>query len=173
MFGRGNRALVDHWLGLWDGDNLPAWPLFDPGALPDLIPGMLFFELRGDRSLLCTFCGDAMMYGLGFDLTGKDWLALARPDQRALRLHGYQTVAAGAVSHSTRYAQHRSGAVHYAEEVLLPFARLPDGAFPVLAHVGWRPVETDISSPEIRNSTAIPDEISFISLGASDRTQGL
>jgi len=173
LLGRANRALIDHWLTLWEGDLLPAWPSFDPAKLPDLLPGMLFFELHADNTLMCTFCGEAMVHALGFDLTGKDWLSLARPDQRAQRLQGYRAVAAGAVSHSTRYAQHRSGAVHYAEEVLLPFLPLSTGSVPVLAHVGWRPVETDMSSAEIRNSTAIPDEITLVPLGANDRTQRL
>jgi hypothetical protein len=164
MFGRASRRLADYWLTCWRSDALPLWPTFDTTPIADLAPGLLAFELRTDDTLICTLCGDAVKRALGMDLTGEDWIGLAPGEQRAQRLAGYRAITAGAVGHCIRHARHRSGSVHYAEEILLPFAPLASGARPVLVHLGWRPIEVDASTAEICNNRDIPDEIALISL---------
>jgi hypothetical protein len=125
------------------------------------------FELHPDGRLICISCGEYIRRSTGMDLTGKDWVALALPEQRAGRLAAFRNVAAGAVAHSLRYGEHASGEVHYIEEILLPFAERPDGIVPVMAHLGWRPAESGPSdSAEFRNSRAIPNEFQLIALRA-------
>ena len=164
VFGKANRRLADYWLALWQGESLPAWERFRMSDIPDLEPGISVFELHPEGVLMCIACGSAVERSLGVDLTGKDWLALSSPDQRASRLAGFTAIASGKVGHAVRYAQHRSGEVHYIEEILLPFAQRSGGATPVLSHIGWRPSDPLATEPEIRNSRRVPDEVTLVSL---------
>jgi hypothetical protein len=125
------------------------------------------FKLYPDDRLICISCGDHIRRLAGMDLVGKDWVALALPEQRSGRLNAYRNVADGAVAHSLRYGEHASGEVHYIQEILLPFAETSDGIVPVIAHLGWRPAETGSpDAAEFRNNRAIPDEFQLISLRA-------
>jgi hypothetical protein len=164
VFGKANRRLADYWLSLWRGDALPEWEHFRMSEVGDLEAGISVFELHPEGVLLCTVCGEAVARSLGMNLTGKDWLAYTAPEQRPARLNGFSTVAAGQVLHAVRYAHHRSGELHYVEELLLPFAERTGGARPILSHIGWRPTSRQDSEPEIRNSRTVPDEVVLVSL---------
>jgi hypothetical protein len=165
VFGKANRRLADYWLSLWRGDALPDWSAFRMSAVSELEPGISVFELHPENVLLCIVCGAAVARSIGMDITGKDWLALSAPDQRASRLNGFTAIARGQAGQAIRYAQHRSGEVHYVEELLLPFAAGSGGAIPVLSHIAWRPSDPFASEAEIRNSRMVPDEVVLVPLG--------
>jgi hypothetical protein len=167
LLGRSNRRIVDCWLAQWRSDALPEWTTFSIEPVQELKPGIVVFKLYPDGRLICISCGEHIRRLAGLDLTGKDWVALALPEQRAGRLAAYRNVAGGAVAHSLRYGEHASGEVHYIQEILLPFAETAEGVVPVMAHLGWRPAETGpADGGEFRNSRAIPDEFQLISLRA-------
>ncbi len=164
VFGKTSRRLVEYWLSLWDGDRLPDWHAFRMTAVADLEPGISVFELHPEDVLLCIACGEAVARSIGMDIAGKDWLALAEPGHRERRLNGFRAIAAGKAGHCIRYAQHRSGELHYVEEILLPFVASADGVHTVLSYLGWRPIGEDAGTAEFRNSRQIPDEVILISL---------
>jgi hypothetical protein len=164
MLGLSNRRLAEYWLTQWDDDRLPQWSRFGTAPIADLLPGCALIEVQG-RVLHCASWGEALVRSTGMDMTGKDWLGETPEAGRAERLARYTAVANGSVGHAMRYAQHRSGAVHYVEEIMLPFAPRSAGARPVLVHVAWRPTDPNSTEPEIRNARAIADEFSQIALG--------
>jgi hypothetical protein len=75
---------------------------------------------------------------LDAELTGRDWIAMAPPAHRAIRLRNLSAVARGAVLVTHRRAAMVAGDDCSNEEIALPFAPEDSGVHPIMVHVDWR-----------------------------------
>ena len=142
--GSGSRRVADYWLSLWKGDELPLRADFKPRGVADQLPTISIFDVVPDKSVYCRLHGSVLGQGFGEDITGKDWLALTPPAERATRLQRWSDVARGAIGRGLRVGRRESGEPQYSEEMMLPFGDIgPDGARQILYHLSWRQTNYD------------------------------
>jgi hypothetical protein len=134
-----NRAFVDYWLSLWDGDALPSRARFSPAKMKPFLPSILIFDVVPDERVTVRLAGTGYRYVLKTDPTGTDWIDAAPESHRATRLRIFSAIARGAILVAHRRIATLGGGEHVSEEVLLPFAEEESGHVPVLAHVNFRP----------------------------------
>jgi hypothetical protein len=97
--------------------------------------------------------GSFVVEGAGRDITGCDWLALTRPEERPERLKRFSDVARGAIGRGVRTASRASGETQFCEEILLPFRDVgAHGSRQVLTYIGWRPSLYDPTITGIANT---------------------
>jgi PAS domain len=138
--GPGGQRLARYWLSLWRGDALPMRADFRPKEIIDLLPSICLFDVVPGESVYCRLAGTFIVQGAGQDLTGRDWLAMTHPDERATRLARFSDIARGAIGRGLRMAKRVSGEPQACEEIMLPFADVAaDGARQVLTYIAWRP----------------------------------
>ena len=136
-----NRALVEHWLSLWQGDALPPRAALNPARMKAYLPNMMLFNVVPDVSVHVRLAGTHFTHILGADLTGVDWIAAAGPERAAKRLAMFGVLARGAMLIDHRHATMAVGEPAVLEEIILPFAADAEGASPVLAHVNLSGVQ--------------------------------
>ncbi|HEX2591168.1 MAG TPA: PAS domain-containing protein [Rhizomicrobium sp.] len=163
-----NRRFANYWLSLWDGDNLPSRSALNPARLRDLLPGVVLLEVRGREAIRCRVAGTAIQQGLGFDITGKDWLAMTPEDQKPVRLHRIDELLAGAGSRNLREGYTVTGSQVCAEEVQFPFADVgEDGSRLLISHVAWRAGSAARGNPQLRDAHHIASHFQPIPLAAA------
>ncbi|HEY4112767.1 MAG TPA: PAS domain-containing protein [Rhizomicrobium sp.] len=133
-----NRQFAEHWLSLWEGDELPPSSRFNPAQLKAFLPGILKFEVVPDARVTVRLAGTGYRFVLQKDPTGADWIEAAPQSHRAQRLRIFSTVARGAVLVAHRRIAMLGGDDFISEEVLLPFAPDATGAVAVLARVNFK-----------------------------------
>lgn len=160
------RRLVEYWLSLWRGAEIPMRADFHPKAVSDLLPSIGIFDVVPDKSVRCRLVGSRLVEGAGgVDITGQDWLAMTAPDDRAVRLRRFSNVAQGAIGLGQRAAERASGEHLRAEEVMLPFGDVgPDGARQVLTHIAWTPTLYDPIQTGIAKNSGLLLEFQLIPL---------
>jgi len=136
---KSNRALADYWLSLWDGDELPLRAKFNPAKMKPFLSSMLIFDVVPDERVMVRLAGTGFRYILDTDPTGTDWIAAAPESHRAKRLGLFSAVARGAIVVAHRRIAMLVGDDYTSEEVLLPFAKEPNGSVPVMVHVNFKP----------------------------------
>lgn len=138
------RLVAGYWLSLWKGDALPMRADFKPKNIVKELPAVALFDVLPDESVRCRLLGSNLVQGLGKDITGQDWLALTKPEDRPLRLLRWSVVARGAIGRGLRAGMRESGALQYSEELMLPFGDVgADGSRQVLFHLSWRQTTYD------------------------------
>jgi hypothetical protein len=146
-----NNAVAEHWFSLWDGDALPTRSQFRPAKVKALLPDLVLFDVIPEKSVIVRLAGTNVAKALGFELTGRDWLAAAEPDQRAGRLAYFTAVVKGAVGYAHRDVTMSYGGNTRSEEMLLPFAAdSGTDAHAVLCHIDW-PREFSFAHPRAPN----------------------
>jgi hypothetical protein len=162
--------LVRYWLSLWRGDRLPMRADFHPRAVSDLLPLICIFDVVPDKSVRCRLVGSRLVEAAnGYDITGQDWLALSKPEDRHVRLQRFSDVARGAVGRGTRLARRTSGDAQHAEEILLPFGDVgADGARQVLTHIGWVTSLYDPTLTGLARNNGVLLEFELLPLQASN-----
>jgi hypothetical protein len=126
---------------------------FNPGAVRDLLPGIVILEVRPGASLHCRLAGSAIRQGLGIDITGKDWLAMTPNDQKATRLERIGALLDGAASRNLREGFAWNNQPVAAEEVQLPFGDIgEDGSRLLISHVAWRSGGLESGKPQLRDA---------------------
>jgi hypothetical protein len=167
-FGPENLRLARYWLSLWNGDALPLRAAFDPKKAQAHLPGLAIFEVKPDESVRCRLFGSALVTAIGKDITGCDWLAMTKEDQRATRLFRYSSVARGAIARCIRRGIDRSGETILTEEIMLPFGDIAeDGTRLVLYHANWRPVVFERGTAELSEIDGIAAEFQSAPLMAA------
>jgi hypothetical protein len=147
------ERLAQYWLSLWRGDELPLRADFQPRKVPDLLPSIMIFDVVPEKSVYCRLAGSFIVEGAGRDITGCDWLALTKPEERSERLKRFSVVALGAIGRGIRYARRVSGNDQTCEEIMLPFADVGlNGSRQVLSYIGWQPSVFDPTIRGISNS---------------------
>lgn len=138
------KPVVDYWLSLWRGDELPLRADFKPRSVTKALAALAIFDVVPDKSVYCRLVGSALTQGLGQDVTGQDWLALTRPEDRGTRLQRWTDVARGGIGRGLRAGFRESGEAQYSEELMLPFAAPEDSDVrQVLYHISWKQTEYD------------------------------
>jgi hypothetical protein len=162
-----NRRFANYWLSLWDGDQPPERAAFQPGRVPELLPGIAITEVRPGESVRIRLAGTAIEAGLGMDLTGKDWLALTPPAQRMTRLERFATLLKGAASRNIKRGVSLAGTPISAEEMQFPFAGVgEDGTRLLISHIAWRAGSFDLNDSRVRGAADVATTFDLLSLKA-------
>ena len=160
-----STRVAQYWLSLWRGDALPVRADFKPRDMAEHLPNIALFDVVPEVSVRCRLQGSTLARGLGEDITGQDWLALTRPEDRALRLERWSSVARGAIGRGLRLGHRESGENQYAEELMLPFGDIAqDGSRQVLFHLAWRQTRYDPTRGGIENVNALSQEFHLTDL---------
>ena len=133
-----NRAFAGYWLSLWQGDELPRLERFDCDLVRELVPNLIVFDAVPGRHVIVRRAGRETCAVIGAELDGVDWVMTARVRNRKLRMRNFDTIADGAVLFTRRRLTMVSGPPLFNQELVLPFARDPDGMHPVVAHTDWK-----------------------------------
>jgi hypothetical protein len=143
-----------YWLSLWRGDQLPRRADFEPKKIAPHLRALAIFDVVPDKSVFCRLQGSGLAEALGRDITGQDWLALTKPEDRPVRLQRWSDVARGAIGRGLRQGVRESGEPQYSEEIMLPFGEA-DGAHQVLFHVSWRQTAYNPTRAGISNANGL------------------
>jgi two-component system response regulator FixJ len=101
----------------------------------------------------CRFAGPAYKFLFGYDISGKDWIALTAPDERAECLAHDTGIVLGAIGTSRRRDPNRHGVDEWFGDIQLPFANISeDGTRSYLRHSDWRPRGHELSLRRSRTS---------------------
>lgn len=118
------RRYADYWLALQGGTERD----FDPATVDDILRNTVQFEVRPRRRAIWLSAGRTVNEGLGVNLAGRDYAAMASPTDRPLRLARMTVVATGCASLQTRWAMNSAGRLHFLKELALPMPAGPNGA---------------------------------------------
>jgi hypothetical protein len=159
------NAVARYWLSLWRGDQLPVRADFQPKMIAPHLRAVGIYEVVPGVSVRCRLMGSGLAEGLGQDITGQDWLAFTRPEDRPIRLQRWSAVANGAIGRGLRPGHRASGEYQICEEVLLPFGGVSqDGARQVLFHLSWRQSTYDPTRTGVENVNGLSLEFSITEL---------
>ncbi|HSM94725.1 MAG TPA: PAS domain-containing protein [Rhizomicrobium sp.] len=157
--------MTDYWLSLWKGDALPSRADFKPKNILKELQAVALFDVIPDVSVRCRLLGSGLARGLGADITGQDWLALTRPEDRPIRLLRWSVVARGSIGRGLRAGMRESGAMQYSEELMLPFGDVAeDGSRQVLFHLSWRQTTYDPTRGGIMAVNSVLQDFRLIEL---------
>src|ERR1700761_3914522 len=133
-----------HWLGAWRNGLPPRRRSFDLDALWQYKPAMMLCRVVKDKSLTCVHGGAFLRVALGYDISGRNLLALFPEDKRAGELERAWAIAEGAISVRYRKFASKDGQEGLAQGIALPFSgQDAAGGRHFLMHTNWRPVGTD------------------------------
>jgi len=159
-----NRAVVEVWLSLWDGDGLPSRDKLSPFKFKAFLPDILVFDVVPDRSVTVRLAGTRFLTILGTELTGMDWIASAPPDYRAERLEIISDIARGGIGIGHRRIDMTLGESYVCQEVMLPFAPSTEGAASqVVTHVNWQ-ADKFLQIKSARQATGTPMDFKVVPL---------
>jgi hypothetical protein len=154
-----------YWLSLWHGDQLPVRADFQPKKIASHLRAVGIYDVVPDVSVRCRLMGSALAEGLGQDITGQDWLALTRPEDRPVRLQRWSAVANGAIGRGLRPGHRASGEYQISEEILLPFGDVAeDGSRQILFHLSWRQSTYDPTRTGVENVNGLSLEFHITDL---------
>jgi hypothetical protein len=139
-----NREFAAYWLSLWRGDAPPLLSVFDPLKVAKLLPSLVMVEVRPGASEHCRAAGSNVSLALGFELTGKDLIAMTPQVQRRERVRLVEDIVLGGLSTSYRTFLRSDGHKDIIQELAVPFADMTvDGSLRYLVHTNWRPTEQE------------------------------
>jgi hypothetical protein len=130
-----NRAFVQHWLSLWQGDELPARTQLNPSKMKRFLTKMMILDVVPDQGVTIRLAGTGLTAVLEMELAGKDWIALAPEHYREERLRIFSDIARGAFGVGHRRVDLLHDETMTCEEVILPLASSATGTIPVIIHV--------------------------------------
>lgn len=147
-FGRARRSAVEaqlsddsrHLLAAWNGWRgnrlLPYRRDMDLVSIARLMPQLVLLEAHGPQRMVFRLAGTGIETVAGLRLMGRDYIALAQPDQRAARsrlMWGAATQPCGLLAFHP-YQHPDSGRWHQIETFVLPI--LPDDASAPMQLIG-------------------------------------
>lgn len=131
--------MFEHWLSLWEGNELPKVERFRPDDVPQLAPNTLIFNVIPEKSVTIRSAGaNFAKSGSGWKL-GTDWLTTAPPKVRESRLRRFTASARGAIIRGIPEAILKSEHAYFYEAAHFPFRPDADGTTPVLVYIDWDP----------------------------------
>lgn len=77
-----NRAWARHWWSLPRDMAVPVRSVFNPMAVPSLLPHMMIYDLSEPEIVRIRLMGTSVVASFGFDPTGRDYLDLVDPARR-------------------------------------------------------------------------------------------
>lgn len=162
---REGKFVVDYWLSLWRGSELPLRADFKPKNVARELHAIGMFDVVPGESVRCRLLGSGLAQGLERDITGMDWLALTMPVDRPIRLQRWSDVARGAIGRGLRAGFRESGEPQYSEELMLPFGdTAEDGSRQVLYHLSWSQTAYDPTRGGIEAVNRLSQEFRLIYL---------
>ena len=147
-----NRLVLDYWLSLRRGPNLPRRADFNPAHVRPALARLCLFDAKAGERLSCRLAGSAVAQGLGAEISGRDFRSFTPPQQRRNRLDTYHRVLGGMVMRNDRTAMLTTGRRMDWQELILPFGDIQeDGSQQVLIAADFGPLdyrERVVSIPE-------------------------
>ena len=134
-----SQEMFEHWLSLWEGNELPAVEKFSAERVPRLAPNILIFNVVPETSVTVKFAGSNFTRSSSGWQLGSDWLTSAPPKTRDSRLRRFTASARGAIVRGIPEAILKSEHAYFYEAVHFPFRPGKDGSIPVLVYVDWDP----------------------------------
>ena len=160
-----NRGVMETWLSLWCGNELPDRRQLNPADLKRNLSHLAIFDVVPGVSVTVRLAGTSFGSVLGMELTGQDWIALAPENHRAGRLRTFADIASGALCIATRHVETGAMEASLTEEILLPLAVDPvHGIYPVLCHVDWKSARPDMRIKSPAQAIGTPDSFAIIPL---------
>jgi hypothetical protein len=161
----GNAEVAAHWLASWDRHVPPVWSRFDLAPLAQHLPAIAVFEVTPGERIVCLLAGSLYKLALGFELTGRDLIALTPERLRAERWKNVTQIIRGGVSVATRSIYRVGARPVESEELALPFADANDrGTAHYLVHSNWRPdYEESTSNAAPRAHAGLADRQRIVS----------
>ena len=135
-----NAEVAQRWLAAWSEQSPPLWGRFDLAPFARHMPAIAVFEVTPGERILCLLAGSLYKLALGFEITGRDLIALTPERMREQRWDNIKTILSGAVSLATRPIFRVNAKPLESEELALPFADVGDkGVGHYMLHTSWRP----------------------------------
>ncbi|HVJ53796.1 MAG TPA: PAS domain-containing protein [Aliidongia sp.] len=162
-----SKTFVRAWLG-WRGErSLPLRSKLDLVDVKPLLRLVMLTEVRGPDEIMVRVCGTQLSEYLGFELTGRDLLALTPPADRPIRRYRFREMAGrpcGAV-----FQHHHvmpSGRLYPSEVIMLPIDP-DDPAKPRLLMHNFAPLRGQFTSKAVPDGQAVPlsHDFRFLDIG--------
>jgi hypothetical protein len=130
----GNRRFADFWLSrlVEDGSGEPHH--FSLEATADILTRVVTFEIT-PRTVRFHSAGKAIVEGLGMNVRGRDYLAMAPIGQRATRLARMCKIVEGHSSQHQRWVVNTAGKIHFLNELAFPCGLSENGLPMIMTHV--------------------------------------
>jgi hypothetical protein len=163
----GNLDYAQAWLA-WRGDRLlPRRADLDLCAIRLLLPTVMLFEVPKPDLMLVRVAGTGLREHFGFELTGRNYIQLAPPAQRATRQHRvWNSVRRPCGSRLVREHRLPGGKVTLAEVVSLPFdGDDPEAPRLLLSHVAPYSNRYEPNAEPAVETFGIAGDFTFLDLG--------
>jgi hypothetical protein len=163
----GNLVYAQAWLA-WRGERvLPRRADLDLRAIRHLLPTVMLFEVPTPDMMLVRVAGTGLREHFGFELTGRNYIELAPPEQRATRRHRtWASIRTPCGSRLVREHKLTGGRVTLAEVVSLPFdGDGPDAPRLLLSHVAPYANRYDPNVEPAVETFGIAGDFTFLDLG--------
>ena len=154
-----NAALADYWLSQWRDDAPPTRSEFNPSRVRKHLAGIALFEVTSAGDAFCRLAGTAIDVGLGFSLTGRNYVELVPKPEQHLREYRLTAVVNGAVAVARTAYRCPVGRLQMMENLHLPFSGQSEtGSRQYLLHTNVRPTLEDVCRRPKNWNAGLPDE---------------
>jgi len=154
-----NAALAEYWLSLWSRGRPPTRAAFNPMRVPKHLAGIALFEITHAGPIGCRLAGTAIESGLGFRLTGKDFLSLLPAEEVPIRRLRLRHLVCGSVAVARTSYVTGDGREGVQENLMLPFGGVSEsGSQQFLLHTNVRPSSEDLVHRPDEWNTGLPQE---------------
>lgn len=157
-----NVRLANYWLSLWLDDQPPSRTAFSPSKALEFLPGIALFDFNFAGDISCRLAGTAVDAGLGFALTGKQFLSFVSGADRTTRQNRLGRVVAGGVATAKSTYTDGRGDMRTFENLHLPFSGVTEtGSRQFLIHTNVRPSLQDKWHRPAKWHAGLPDEFNL------------
>jgi hypothetical protein len=109
------RRFADYWLSTISMHGF----VWDNGLSPDLLANIVSFEIS-PHDVRIRSAGQKIIDAVGAPLVGDDYLQMAPPAQRPIRLARMCSIVEGHISTHQRWVVNQAGKIHFLNELALP-----------------------------------------------------
>ncbi|PCJ69637.1 MAG: hypothetical protein COA62_08940 [Rhodobiaceae bacterium] len=158
-----SRVIFAYWLSLNDG-RLPDYKLWDPIAVPKLMPWCTIVERGGETGFQLRFAGTAVCDFYGEEMTGQAIGGRMDEQARAYYFDGLEEVLTRPCAcFMTMQARSKNGRDCLFESLSLPLANADGKSFRIMNH---QVIIEEVTYGETKSRFALPDITEWIDIGA-------
>ncbi|MEI9991766.1 MAG: hypothetical protein WDM86_17220 [Rhizomicrobium sp.] len=162
-FSPDNQRFLRYWLSLWTDDGVALAAAPDAAEARSISRNCITFVLGEDGGVRLGRVGEAIAIALGHAALDADILAMARPEQRDVRLDRFTRTASGTLFRYRRRAVRPDGRAVLLEEIAAPLAGpSAAGARQTVTHIDisvLRPAGRVRVTPELFETVELADPL--------------